>query len=156
MAQVLALTGHAVLLGTTSFDKTIFRRPKQMKRRLISISVLVVCVLAAGLAGIAQQSATEAPTGFDTPTLAQNPGSQSQSNGIAEPPGDTYALDQQAYEKIHDVNDGLGPVYNGRACAECHQNPVSGAASQFTELRAGHKDAIGNFVNPTIPINDGA
>jgi CxxC motif-containing protein (DUF1111 family) len=127
-----------------------------MKRRLISISVLFVGVLAAGLAGVAQQPATEAPAGFDTPTLAQNPGSQSKSNGIAEPPGDTYALDQQAYEKIHDVNDGLGPVYNGRACAECHQNPVSGAASQFTELRAGHKDANGNFVNPTIPINDGA
>jgi len=47
-------------------------------------------------------------------------------------------------------------VYNGRACAECHQNPVSGGASQFTELRIGHRDASGNFVNPTIPINDGA
>jgi len=34
--------------------------------------------------------------------------------------------------------------------------PVSGGASQFTELRAGHRDANGNFVNPTIPINDRA
>ena len=34
--------------------------------------------------------------------------------------------------------------------------PVSGGASQFTELRAGHRDANGNFGNPTIPINDGA
>jgi len=127
-----------------------------MTRKLMSTSVLVVGVLAVGLAGIAQQAATEAPAGFDTPTLAQNPGSQSQSNGIPEPPGDSYALDQQAYETIHDVNSGLGPVYNGRACAECHQNPVSGAASQFTELRVGHKDATGNFVNPTVPINDGA
>src|SRR5262249_16073001 len=80
----------------------------------------------------------------------------SKSNGIAEPAGDTYALDQQVYETTHDVNSGLGPVYNGRACAECHQNPVSGAASQFTELRVGHTDANGNFVNPTVPINDGA
>jgi CxxC motif-containing protein (DUF1111 family) len=54
------------------------------------------------------------------------------------------------------VNTGLGPVYNGRACAECHQNPVSGGASQFTELRAGHRDASGTFVNPTVPIDDGA
>jgi CxxC motif-containing protein (DUF1111 family) len=54
------------------------------------------------------------------------------------------------------VSTGLGPVYNGRACAECHQNPVSGAASQFTEIRAGHKDVNGNFVNPTVPINGGA
>jgi CxxC motif-containing protein (DUF1111 family) len=54
------------------------------------------------------------------------------------------------------VNSGLGPVYNGRSCAECHQNPVSGGASQFTELRVGHLDANGNFVNPTVPIDGGA
>ena len=99
---------------------------------------------------------TEAPAGFDTPTLIQNPGSKSSSNGIAEPPGDTFVLDQQIYETLHDVNSGLGPVYNGRACAECHQNPVSGGASQFTELRIGHRDENGIFVNPTVPINDGA
>jgi CxxC motif-containing protein (DUF1111 family) len=127
-----------------------------MTRRFISIFVLLLGVIAMGLTGIAQQPATEAPAGFDTPTLAQNPGSQSKSNGIAEPPGDSYALDQQAYEQVHDVSTGLGPVYNGRACAECHQNPVSGAASQFTEIRVGHEDANGNFVNPTVSINDGA
>jgi CxxC motif-containing protein (DUF1111 family) len=33
---------------------------------------------------------------------------------------------------------------------------VTGAASQFTEQRVGHKDANGNFVNPTIAINGGA
>ena len=43
------------------------------------------------LAALAQQAATEAPTGFDTPALVQNPGSQSASNGIAEPAGDTFA-----------------------------------------------------------------
>ena len=98
---------------------------------------------------------TEAPAGFDTPTLVQDPGSRSFSNGLAEPPGDTFVRDQQVYETLHDVNSGLGPVYNGRACAECHQNPVSGGASQFTELRIGH-DENGTFVNPTVPINDGA
>ena len=107
-------------------------------------------------AGSAPQAPTEAPAGFDTPTLVQSPGSRSSSNGIAEPPGDTFGLDQQIYETLHDVNTGLGPVYNGRACAECHQNPVSGGASQFTELRVGHRDQNGNFVNPTVPINDGA
>jgi len=127
-----------------------------MIRRYTSILVLFFGVLAIALAGVAQQSATEAPAGFDTPTLAQNPGSQSHSNGIAEPPGDTFALDQQSYEQIHDVSTGLGPVFNGRACAECHQNPVSGGASQFTELRVGHRDANGNFANPTVLINDGA
>jgi CxxC motif-containing protein (DUF1111 family) len=127
-----------------------------MIRTSIAVFLLLFGVMALRQAGIAQQSATEAPAGFDTPTLAEQAGSRSMSNGIQEPPGDTFALDQQIYEQIHDVNSGLGPVFNGRACAECHQNPVSGGASQFTELRVGHRDAHGNFVNPTVLINDGA
>jgi CxxC motif-containing protein (DUF1111 family) len=98
---------------------------------------------------------TEAPAGFDTPTLVRTPGLRSHSNGFPEPPGDTYALDQEIYETAHDVTTGLGPVFNARACVECHQNPVSGGAGQFTELRVGHLDSAGNFVNPTVPINHG-
>ncbi|HTA60175.1 MAG TPA: di-heme oxidoredictase family protein, partial [Candidatus Baltobacteraceae bacterium] len=115
---------------------------------------------------VAQQSTTEAPAGFTTPTLGQaigatgeltvNPGSQSVSNGIAEPPGDTFALDQAQFERRHDPSTGLGPVFNATACVECHNNGVAGAASQFTEQRVGHSDGNGNFVNPTITINEGA
>jgi len=118
--------------------------------RICSSAALLV-----GFAVVAQQSATEAPSGFDTPTLAQNQGSQSISNGIVEPPGDTFARDQQEFERAHDASTGLGPVFNARACVDCHQNPVSGAASQFTEIRVGHNDANGNFVNPTVVIDDG-
>lgn len=32
---------------------------------------------------------------------------------------------------------GLGPLYNDRACANCHQNPISGSTSQIHEVRAG-------------------
>src|SRR6201999_176090 len=66
-----------------------------------------------------------------------------------------FALDQQIYEENHSVQTGLGPVYNATACVSCHENPNSGGASQITELRVGHDDANGNFVNPTISINDG-
>src|SRR5882724_9526241 len=127
-----------------------------MNRRFSVILVFSIVLQAPLSAQSAPPPATEASAGFDTPTLVQNPGSKSLSNGLAEPPGDTFVLDQQIYETLHDVNSGLGPVYNGRACAECHQNPVSGGSSQFTELRVGHLDAGGNFVNPTVPINDGA
>src|SRR6202790_1436434 len=127
-----------------------------MKYRLTAVVIWAIGMQMPLWAGAAQQPAPEAPAGFDTPTLIKNPGSRSVSNGIAEPTGDNFALDQQIYEMQHDVNSGLGPVFNGRACAECHQNPVSGGASQFTELRVGHLDANGNFVNPTVPINDGA
>jgi len=126
-----------------------------MRRKHTFFIALFLGVLAVGFAGTAQQSAVEAPTGFDTPTLAQNPGSQSTSNGIAQPPGDEYALDQAKFEQDHDISTGLGPVFNARACADCHQNPVSGGSSQFTEIRAGHTDPNGNFVAATVPINDG-
>jgi len=127
-----------------------------MRYKSLSIGGLLIGVMVFGLAGVAQQGPTEAPAGFDTPTLAQNQGAQSVSNGIAEPPGDSYAIDQTNFEQAHDASTGLGPVFNARACVDCHQNPVSGGASQFTEIRAGHLDANGNFVAATVPINDGA
>jgi hypothetical protein len=126
-----------------------------MTMKWLSAVVAMSGVIALNLAGVAQQSATEAPAGFDTPTLAQNPGSKSESNGIAQPPGDTYALDQSRFEQAHDARTGLGPVFNARACADCHQNPVTGGSSQFTEIRAGHLDINGNFVAATITIADG-
>jgi CxxC motif-containing protein (DUF1111 family) len=124
-------------------------------RRKVLVSVCLfgaLIALTVGIVGIAQQSATEAPAGFNTPSFNS---AQSISNGIVEPPGDTFARDQNVYEENEAVKDGLGPVYNATSCVTCHQNPNSGAASQITELRVGHNDANGNFVNPTIFINDG-
>jgi di-heme oxidoreductase (putative peroxidase) len=132
------------------------RRLNHMIKRPYTMSLLAIGAISTCVGVIAQTAPDEAPTGFDTPTLVQSPGSKSVSNGIAEPAGDTYAIDQQSYETTHDPTTGLGPVYNARACSDCHQNPVSGGASQFTELRVGHLDANGNFVNPTVLINDGA
>jgi CxxC motif-containing protein (DUF1111 family) len=126
-----------------------------MTHRKTPISLAFVALFAIAIASIAQQSAIEAPAAFDTPTLGQNPGSQSVSNGIPEPPGDTFALDQQRFERRNGVDDGLGPVFNATGCADCHQNPVTGGPSQITEIRAGHLDPTGKFVNPTIPISDG-
>jgi CxxC motif-containing protein (DUF1111 family) len=119
---------------------------------LCSCLFAALTALGAGLARVAAKSATEAPAGFNTPSFN---GAQSVSNGIVEPPGDTFARDQEVYEQNHSVQTGLGPVYNATACVSCHENPNSGGASQFTELRVGHKDENGNFVNPTIFINDG-
>jgi hypothetical protein len=128
-----------------------------MTQRRTPLLLALLAILAFAILGIAQQTATEAPPGFNTPTLGQNPGSQSISNGIPEPPGDTFALDQTRFERRNGIDDGLGPVYNATACVDCHQNPVTGGPSQITEIRAGHLDpSTGAFVNPTITINDGA
>jgi CxxC motif-containing protein (DUF1111 family) len=91
---------------------------------------------------------TEAGTGFDD-----------EPNGPDDPKFVTFAVhhnvDLPQFETVDKVADGLGPVYNAQSCRECHQSPVSGAISQVTELRAGHRDASGNFVPATVTIGDG-
>jgi CxxC motif-containing protein (DUF1111 family) len=85
----------------------------------------------------------EAPTGFDNKT-----------NGIVDDV--THQADQVKFEGVEQLSDGLGPLYNAQSCAECHQSPVSGAASQVTELRVGHQGPDGRFRTPDIPIAHGA
>jgi hypothetical protein len=73
-------------------------------------------------------SATEAPAGFDTPTLqTQNAGSQSSSNGIPEPAGDTFARDQQIFEKREDASLGLGPFSTPRPARSVIRTPSAAA-----------------------------
>ena len=93
-------------------------------------------------AAAASQS-TEAPAGFDNNT-----------NGVTNDA--THQADQTTFEEVEKLSDGLGPLYNAQSCRECHQNPVSGAASQVTELRVGHQGRDGRFLNPEIPIAHGA
>ncbi len=80
------------------------------------------------------QSASEAPAGFDN-----------QTNGFTTQA--VFDANKEEFEQRETAEDGLGPVYNAQSCAECHQNPVIGGISQITELRAGHNDASGNFVD---------
>ncbi|HEX8688430.1 MAG TPA: hypothetical protein VF654_18095, partial [Pyrinomonadaceae bacterium] len=92
---------------------------------------------------------TAAPTGFDNKT-----------NGMVGQA--TFDADRVTFEEVDVIADGLGPVYNAQACSECHQDPVTGAISQITELRAGHNatDAYGNTIFVDAPggslINDRA
>ncbi len=129
---------------------------KTWKRFTAPLLAAVLVVLPAAVAKrLHQQSQNEAPTGFTTPTLSDNPGSQSVSNGLPEPAGDTFATDQAQFEEEEGIDKGLGPIYNARACADCHQNPVTGGGSQVAELRVGHLDTNGNFVSPSLTINRG-
>jgi CxxC motif-containing protein (DUF1111 family) len=87
----------------------------------------------------ARAGATEAPTGFDNLT-----------NGFAEQ-GPAYETitennlvklrshneNRFVFEEFESAADGLGPVYNAQSCRECHQNVVTGGASQVTVQRTG-------------------
>jgi CxxC motif-containing protein (DUF1111 family) len=130
-------------------------KPMKTWKRLTAPLVVAALVIAAAANKRHHQLDNEAPTGFATPTLSENPGSQSVSNGLPEPTGDTFGNDQSVFEEAEGVDKGLGPIYNARSCADCHQNPVSGGGSQVAEFRVGHLDNNGNFVAPTLLINHG-
>jgi CxxC motif-containing protein (DUF1111 family) len=125
-----------------------------MKPALLLV-VVVICVVLFAFAAprpastpsqpqtAAAAAAPEAPTGFDDA-----------SNGFSD--ADRRTKDQDFFEEVEEITpDGLGPVYNAQSCRECHQTPVSGAASQVSELRVGHLDAHGRFQNPVVPIDNG-
>jgi CxxC motif-containing protein (DUF1111 family) len=46
------------------------------------------------------------------------------------------------FEEVEHVADGLGPTFNAQSCRECHQNIVTGGASQVAEHRTGRMDLL--------------
>ncbi len=46
------------------------------------------------------------------------------------------------FEEVEHVEDGLGPTFNAQACRECHQNVVTGGASQVAEHRTGRIELL--------------
>ena len=69
----------------------------------------------------------EAPAAFDNHT-----------NGHTDQA--TFDENRATFEEVETISDGLGPTYNAQSCRECHQNVVTGGASQVTEHRTGHME----------------
>src|SRR2546425_8679780 len=109
-------------------------------RRLHGVVSLLFLAATAGFIGTftyaveGQSGPTEAPAAFDNLT-----------NGFMTQPEFDAAL--LTFVEQEGIDEGLGPVYNAQSCGECHQNPVTGAISQISELRAGHQNIFGNFVD---------
>jgi CxxC motif-containing protein (DUF1111 family) len=104
---------------------------RSMKRCLLVLFVALMLWPAVQTRAV-QEVATEALAGF-----------ANTSNGMVDQA--TFDADREKFEERDTIADGLGPVYNAQSCAECHQNPVTGSSSQVTVMRAGHRDAAGNF-----------
>ena len=114
------------------FNRHRFRSGKQLTTSfLILFSCVALLFIGAAAAG---GPASEAPAGFDKLT-----------NGFV--PQSVYDSARAVFEQPETVTSGLGPIYNGESCVECHRNPVSGGNSIISVLRAGHHDpATGLFV----------
>jgi len=112
----------------------------------MQFSIPVTCLslaFASFLLSTSVSISPDAPAGFDN-----------KSNGMTDDA--TFQADEAKFEEVEQISDGLGPLYNAQSCRECHQNPVSGGASQVSVLRVGHQAPDGHFRNPEIPIAHGA
>ena len=84
--------------------------------------------------------APEAKTGFDNLTngyFPQGPPFDSLNKDNVVPLR-SFNDGRFVFEEVETVAEGLGPTYNAQSCRECHQNIVTGGASQVAEHRTGH------------------
>jgi len=102
---------------------------------------------AASEGGRRPRRAREAPTGFDNLTngyLPQGPAFDTIDEDNVEPLR-SFNDNRFIFEEVETAADGLGPTYNAQGCRECHQNVVTGGASQVAEHRTGRLGADAFF-----------
>ena len=65
--------------------------------------------------------------------------------GITAQEFERFRLGLEDFLEVEDSEEGLGPLFNGRSCAECHNIPAVGGSGSITEMRAGRRNADGSF-----------
>ncbi|HWW59852.1 MAG TPA: di-heme oxidoredictase family protein [Thermoanaerobaculia bacterium] len=57
--------------------------------------------------------------------------------GLTAPQTNAFNDGKTEFSTDEEVDEGLGPVFNGRSCAECHRVPATGGGSRRTVTRFG-------------------
>ena len=128
--------------------------------KILKLCAVTAVVLALALAS-ASRSAVESQTIQEAPTTDLNVLTDDLFNGlgvrgtpidecVSGPPVANRSFEDNKFifEERETAEDGLGPTYNDTSCSACHQSPETGGVSQSNELRAGHLNSTGGFVNP--------
>ena len=128
--------------------------------RILKLSVVTAFVVALTLT-TASRFAVESQTIQEAPTTDLNVLTDDLFNGLGQRgtpidecvsgppvPNRSFEDNKFIFEERETADDGLGPTYNDVACSACHQSPETGGISQLNELRAGHLNSLGAFVNP--------
>ncbi len=65
--------------------------------------------------------------------------------GITVEEFELFRIGIEDFLEVEDAAEGLGPVYNGTSCAQCHSLGGVGGAGLVTEIRVGRRLADGSF-----------
>lgn len=64
--------------------------------------------------------------------------------GLTETERELFRVGKEDFSSLEEPNEGLGPLFNGRGCAECHAVPAVGGVTDSPTLR---ERRIGRIVN---------
>jgi len=65
--------------------------------------------------------------------------------GLTPAEFEEFRLGLDDFLEVEASDEGLGPAFNGTSCAACHNVPVIGGGGVMAELRAGRRNADGEF-----------
>lgn len=104
--------------------------------RARSLSLLVVCAVCLLLVG-----ANERP---------QPPALGDSLPGLTAEQRTRFDAGKDEFESAEEADEGLGPVFNGRSCVECHAAGATGGGGELVETRFGRMqngtfDPLANF-----------
>jgi CxxC motif-containing protein (DUF1111 family) len=121
----------------------------------MKVSVKIVTALSAVmLVGVLAKAGGQTPISDSTASAAAVPsgaapapaGFDNQTNGfVTQSMMDTA---KSEFQSVETPAEGLGPLFNATSCADCHTNPVIGAGSQISELRAASYDGTKYLDHP--------
>jgi CxxC motif-containing protein (DUF1111 family) len=68
--------------------------------------------------------------------------------GLSPQDVELFVAGRDDFLEVEESDEGLGPLFNGLSCAQCHAVPALGGSGAVMEMRAGRLDGLGNFVEP--------
>src|SRR5262245_56035999 len=68
--------------------------------------------------------------------------------GISSRELELFRMGRNDFLEVETASEGLGPLFNGTSCAQCHNIPAVGGTGTMVETRAGYRDEEGKFHAP--------
>ena len=60
--------------------------------------------------------------------------------GLTSREFELFRVGREDFMEVETAEDGLGPMFNGTSCAQCHNIPAVGGTGTMVETRAGYRD----------------
>lgn len=68
--------------------------------------------------------------------------------GVTSRELELFRMGRNDFLEVETATDGLGPLFNGTSCGQCHNIPTVGGTGTMVEARAGFRDENGKFHAP--------